>query len=256
MKRLMVALAAALMVLGSNAFAVEESFNNDASFKKSEAPAVRNLSVDPFHFGVHVGMGFGSYWDYPSDLLGKNDWFNVGFDLGCAFNTRINRYLSVVPELNFGMVISSRDLGDDVSENRGAYGINIPVAVRFTPTRQFYLEAGARMAFNFASSHTYSGSDALGRTVSISASETDGFVWEAKTFIPSLIFGLGGTFKVNSHHDIDVGARFNLDVGGIEKHDDIYFIVDDQWKSVKNKTKVWNIQIVVNYYFGSPLSSF
>ncbi len=243
------------MGFGSNAFADEDNFN-DASAKKSEAPAVRNLSVDPFHFGVHVGMGFGSYWDYPSDLLGKNDWFNVGFDLGCTFNTRINRYLSVVPELNFGMVISSRDLGDDVSENRGAYGINIPVAVRFTPTRQFYLETGVRMAFNFASSHTFSGSDFYGNSVSVSASETDGFVWEAKTFVPSLIFGLGGTFRENSHHDIDVGARFVLDVGGIEKYDDIYLTDGKQRMSVKNKAKVWNIQIVFNYYFGSPLSSF
>ena len=244
------------MGFGSNAFADEDNFN-DASAKKSEAPAVRNLSVDPFHFGVHVGMGLGSYWDYPSKYFGSNDWLSVAADLGCVFNIRINRYLRVVPELNLGLVLISRDLGDEVSENRVAYGFKIPAAIRFTPTRQFYLETGVRMAFNFASSHTFSGSDFYGNSVSVSASEAgNSYVWEAKTFVPSLIFGLGGTFRENSHHDIDVGARFVLDVGGIEKYDDIYLTDGKQRMSVKNKAKVWNIQIVFNYYFGSPLSNF
>ena len=256
MKRFLATLAVALMGFGVNAFAVEENFDNDTTFKKSETPAVRNLSVNPFYVGIHVGLGFGGYWDYPSEYLGSNEWMNVAFDLGCTFNIRVNRYLSVVPELGFGMIISSRDAGSvsyyDVSENRGAYGFKIPVTVRFNPHRQFYLETGARMSLNFASSHTLSGSDIDGNTISLSKSGN----WKAKSFVPSLIFGLGGTFKVNSQRDIDVGTRFILDVGGIEKNDDIYFVTDDGVGSVKNKTKVWNIQIVVNYYFGSLLSSF
>ena len=267
MKRCIMTLAAVLMCFSMNAFAEDDGYGNDvpvasektasvyrdfSSAGKSETSAARDLSVDPFHFGVHMGIGLGGYWDYP-DLLGENDWFNVGFDVGCAFNIRVNQYLRVVPELNFGLVVSSRDLGDDISENRGAYGINIPVAVRFTPTRQFYLETGARMAFNFASSHTYSGSDYLGRSVSKSASEIGGFVWEAKTFVPSLIFGLGGTFKASSSRDIDVGARFVLDLGGIEKYDNLYVTDGYRLGIVENKTKMWNIQLVVNYYFGSLL---
>ena len=235
MKRFFATMAAALMGFCPNAFAVDDP------------------PVDPFITGVHVGLGFGGYWDYPSEYLGSDEWMNVAFDLGCAFNIRVNQYLSVVPELGFGMIISSRDAGSvsyyDVSENRGAYGVKIPVAVRFTPHRQFYLETGARMSLNFASSHTLSGSDIDGNTISISRSGN----WKPKSFVPSLIFGLGGTFRADDHHDIDVGARFVLDVGGIEKYDDIYFTVDDQIGSVKNKTKVWNIQIVVNYYFGTRL---
>ena len=232
MKRFFATMAVALMGFCPNAFAVDDP------------------PVDPFLVGVHVGMGLGGYWDYPSEYLGSNEWMNVAFDLGCAFNIRVNRYLSVVPELNFGMVISSRDAGSvsyyDVSENRGAYGFKIPVAVRFTPNRQFYLEAGARMNINFASSDSFSGSDIDGNMISVSGGSSD---WEAETFVPSLIFGLGGTFIAAPNRDIDVGARFILDVGGIEKNDKIY----SEHGVVKNKTKVWNVQVVVNYYFGTRL---
>ncbi|WP_290764069.1 hypothetical protein [Fibrobacter sp. UBA4297] len=101
------------------------------------------------------------------------------------------------------------------------------------------------MSFNVASSHTFSGSDIDGNTISLSKSGN----WKPKTFVPSLIFGLGGTFRANDRHDIDVGARFILDVGGIEKYDEIYV----EHNTVKNKTKVWNVQIAVNYYFGTRL---
>ena len=238
MKRFIVALAIALMGFNSSALAVEEP------------------PVDPLLVGIHAGMGLGGYWDYPSEYLGNNDWMVVAFDVGCAFNIRVNRYLRVVPELNLGVGIASRDAGSvsyyDVSENRGAYGLNIPVAVRFTPHRQFYLEAGAGLNLNFASSHSFSGSDINGNTISVSKSGGM-FSWKAETFVPSLIFGLGGSFRADSYHDIDVGARFIFDVGGIEKYDDIYFTIDDQLGSVKNKTKVWCIQLVVNYYFGTRL---
>ena len=149
--------------------------------------------------------------------------------------------------MNLGLVLISRDLGDEVSENRVAYGFKIPASIRFTPTRQFYLETGVRMAFNFASSHTFSGSDFYGNSVSVSASETDGFVWEAKTFVPSLIFGLGGTFRENSHHDFDIGARFNLDVGGIEKYDDIY-LTDGKIKPKCGIYRLFSITILVHRY--------
>ncbi|WP_290764067.1 hypothetical protein [Fibrobacter sp. UBA4297] len=89
MKRLVATLAVVLMNICPNTFAVDDP------------------PVDSFITGVHVGIGLGGYWDYPSEYLGSNDWMNVALDLGCVFNIRVNRYLSVVPELGFGMIISS-----------------------------------------------------------------------------------------------------------------------------------------------------
>ena len=167
----------------------------------------------------------------------------LAFDLGGVLKYRVNDMLAVVPELNIGFIHSSRKVaegywygGYNINETRLLVNLNIPVTVRFTPVPYAYLEAGLRMNFNFATGHSLDASDqSTGQTFDSENLDT----WEVKTFVPSVVAGLGGTIKVKNH-EMDLGLRLNLDVSGIQK--------DNKYYGMEDNSKIWNIQFVLNYY--------
>ena len=204
-----------------------------------------------FRFGGHFGGGVGFYWDYPSEL-GDNDWLGVVFDLGVLFKYPISNLFALAPEVNFGFNMTSRKIGEgsvrfsdySVNESRTLLDVNIPLMLRCTPVQYFYVEAGVRLNFNLATWHSlqenYDNSDLY------NDKSRDLDEWKVNAFVPSLVFGLGGS--VNSHgHDLDVGLRFVLDVRGIEKEKKSYSY--DYMKSFENNTKIFAIQFIFNYYF-------
>ena len=272
MKKLMIVSALA-MCLGVNAFAEDDGYGNDipparqegtvddgygnklpeygqstTEYKSyGEARSSSGKSSDAqVRFGGHFGMGLGAYWDYPSqtEYLGKNDWLGVTMDLGGVVKYRVNNLLSVVPELNFGLNVTAREIasgsswyyGDyKVNETRVLFNINIPLTLRLTPVPNFYVEAGGRVSFNLGTSHTQDYYDANGESIDVPDSYRKLEDWEVKTFVPSVVAGLGGSVG-----QLDFGARLILDVGGIEKNDKI--------EDFENNTKNWTIQLLVNYY--------
>lgn len=299
MKKLILASAIAAMCLSSNAFAEDDGYGNDIppartegtvddgygnklpsnepeykSFEEARASSNGNSSSPALNFGFHFGFGGGPYLDYPTDTLvlqhiGENDWTNISFDLGGMVKYRVNSLLSVVPELNLGITIASRDKGKgfdwyygpyQVSEQRVLVNLNLPLMLRVTPHPNFYVEAGARINFNLGTSHSYEYFDSKGEPLvdeyedQISKELEE---WKVKTFIPSVVGGLGGTFRVNGH-ELDFGLRVIYDLIGVEEDDKIDFY-DKQNKKfltnekgdkivVNNDTRMLTIQMVLNYY--------
>ena len=297
MKNLMIASAIALMCLGTNAFAEDDGYGNDIPPARVEgtvddgygnklpanepeyksygdARASSNSGSPDFNIGFHFAFGACPYLDYPTDSLvldhlGENEWTNFSFDLGAIFKYRIHRFVSIAPEVNLGINIASRDKGRgfdwyygpyQVSEQRVLFSVNIPLMLRFTPIPSFYIEGGARVNFNLGTTHSYEYYDPNGeqlrdeyeQTISKELEE-----WKAKTFVPSVIGGLGGTFKVNGS-DLDFGLRVIYDLSGIEADDKIDFFDKKKNEFLKNEkgekvvvnndTRMLIIQLVLNYY--------
>ena len=229
-----------------------KSLEKDNSIKhESEYKSYDKEVSNVFRFGGHFGGGVGFYWDYPSEL-GDNDWLGVVFDLGVLFKYPINNLFAIVPEVNFGFNMTSRKVGDgsvrfsdySVNESRTLLDVNIPLMLRCTPVQYFYVEAGVRLNFNLATWHSlqenYDNSDLY------NDKSRDLDEWKVNAFVPSLVFGLGGS--VNSHgHDLDVGLRLVLDVRGIEKENKLYDY--DYMKSIENNSKIIAVQFIFNYYF-------
>ena len=268
MKKLMIASAIALMCFSANAFAEDDGYGNDIptareegtvddgygnklpssgesefkSFTDARSSSNGNSQSRQLNIGGHFGFGLGTYWDYPV-AFGSNDWFGMAFDLGGVLKYRVNDMLAVVPELNIGFIHSSRKVAEgywygayNINETRLLVNLNIPVTARFTPVPYAYLEAGLRMNFNFATGHSKDASDqSTGQTFDSENLDT----WEVKTFVPSVVAGLGGTIKVKNH-EMDLGLRLNLDVSGIQK--------DNKYYGMEDNSKIWNIQFVLNYY--------
>lgn len=291
MKKLMIASAIALMCFSANAFAEDDGYGNDIPAARSEGtvddgygnklPASNepeyksfeearssskggDVNQKPLSLAGHFGIGLGSYWDYPSEYLGDNDWLGISMDFGIAFKYRITPMLSFVPELNLGFVITSREVASGsswwygdyrVDETRVLFDINIPVTVRFTPLPMFYVEAGGRVSFNLATSHTLDYYDEDGNSIDVPSRYSDLDEWKVKTFVPSVIGGFG--FTINKQ--LEIGARFIMDLGGIEDDDKIFLYdtkKDDFVRDANgdprvetNGTKNWTIQVVGNYYF-------
>lgn len=232
-----------------------KSFEKDNSIKhESEYKSYDKEVSNALRFGGHFGGGVGFYWDYPSEL-GDNDWLGVVFDLGVVFKYPINNLFAVAPEVNFGFNVSSRKIGEGsvkysdytINEMRTLFDVNIPLMFRYTPIQYFFVEAGMRLNFNLGTCHSahydYDSSD-LYKSKSEDMDE-----WKVNALVPSLVFGLGGSFNTHGH-DMDVGLRFVLDVRGIEKESKWYGYDDSgNIKSLENNTKILAIQFVFNYYF-------
>lgn len=264
MKKLMIASAIAMMCFSANAFAEDDGYGNEVpsawndgtvddgygnklpsnqseykSFGEARAAAGNNQSRQ-FNIGGHFDLGVGGYWDYPK--WQKNSWISVSFDLGGVFKYRINNLLSVVPELNLGFTHTSRNQGEydgrDIDETRMLFNINIPVTARVTPIQHFYAEAGFRLNFNLATSHTMDLASS-GDYYYDDSRSVDLDKWNASTVVPSIVVGLGGTIR-SKNHDMDLGLRLVLDLTTIEGDDIPY------WGKIE--TKQWAIQFVMNYY--------
>lgn len=285
MKKLMIASAIAMMCFSANAFAEDDGYGNEVpsawndgtvddgygnklpsnqseykSFGEARAAAGNNQSRQ-FNIGGHFDLGIGGYWNYPDEFaqwMGDNSWISISFDLGGVFKYRINNMLSVVPEVSLGFTHTSRKVdeyydGRDIDETRMLFNINIPVTARVTPMPYFYAEAGFRLNFNLATSHTLdlaSSGDYYDDSRSLDLDK-----WKASTVVPSLVVGLGGTIR-SKNHDMDLGLRFVLDLTTIEEDDTIYwknssgYLSDSNGKPITSKieTKQWAIQFVMNYY--------
>ena len=280
MKNFILASAIALMGVASNAFAEDDGYGNDmpvvaeevnqnsgdgygnstpedkgGEFKSFANTNTRDVNgtKGPFGFGAHVDVGLAGYWDYPSKYIGKNDWFGAEFDLGFVFKYRFNQMFSVAPEVNFGVNFISRELSSgyswghgeySVKEVRTLYSINLPILGRFNPTKQFFLEAGMDLNFILGTGH------------SVQATADDGYSdsedideWEASSFIPSLVVGLGGIFE-KAGHEYEIGLRFVLDLSSVHKWNK-YLARNDagDFFVVTDNTKIWAVQLVMSYYF-------
>ena len=255
MKRFNLVAVFAIFCLGSNALA-------------------RGVSEPILRIGVHVGIGTTGYWDYPSEsLVGSDDWGGVAADLGGVFKFRINDILNFITELNFGLNVVSRDIA--FGRNRQTYytqeetrtilKTDLPLLIRVWPLEYGFFDAGVQINANFWSTSNKEYHDADGNSLQSVSGDLE--TWKVRTNVTSLVFGfgLGGVIG-------DLGFRFILDLDRIHKNDKISYYNDgkeiypyDEYVKIKseknipgpsekptvfeNKTKIWTLQFVVNYYF-------
>ena len=281
MKKLMLASAIAMMCFSANAFAEDDGYGNDIpsnnieykSFEEARASSSGGSYLPAFNVGVHFGIGAGMYWDYPTneymlEYYGKNDWVSISFDIGGVAKYRVSNFLSIVPELNLGINVTSREIGRGstwfygdykVEETRTLINLNVPLTLRLTPVPFAYVEAGARFNMNLGTSHTRDYYDSDGERLKTWGGDDiqdELEEWKVKMFVPSFVAGFGGTIRVAGGHEMDLGVRLILDLVGIEKDDQVNFKVDGEDVKiagrnvvVENKTKMWAIQFAMNYYF-------
>ena len=228
-------------------------------------------------FGLHLGIGFASLANYPTDKdfvrqYGENEWLGVSGDIGLIIKFPLNPILSFVPELNFGMTYLSEEIkgagGNDyywgeykVDDAKTLYNINIPLMLRLQAPF-VYLEGGARLSFNIDTDHEYEYKypdgtkikyiDKNGEEKTLKRDAED--EWKVKTFIPSVVAGIGTTFFA-SGLQCDLGLRFIWDLRGVEEKDkEVYaFEVDNKnyyvAKLVENESSLFSIQLVFNVFF-------
>ncbi|MBQ5464351.1 MAG: PorT family protein [Fibrobacter sp.] len=303
MKKFILASTIAMMCLSANAFAEDDGYGNDIPAAREEGtvddgygnklPANEpeyktygearsssgNVSSPVLNLGLHIGFGFGSLLSYPSHPLyteykGKKDeWDNYSIDFGGIIKYRVNSLLTIVPEVNLGFGISSREIdrGYDwkwseykVNESRMFMNVNVPIAFRLTPIQYLYLEAGARLNFNVGTSHSNDYTDKDGNPYMVYDPESGTekqysqklSEWKVNTFIPSVIAGVGGSFKMKGR-DFDFGIRFSWDLVGLEKDNEVEFIDENnqfvkdengEKLVVKEETKWMSFQFIMNFY--------
>ena len=226
--------------------------------------------------GIHLGVGFAFLANYPTDKdfvrqYGDNEWLGVSTDIGFILKFPLNPILSFVPEINFGLAYLSEEIkdagGEDyfwgeykVNDAKTLYNINIPLMLRLQAPF-VYLEGGVRLSFNFDTDHEYEYTDKEGnplkyydfddgdyKTVKRDAEDD----WEVKTFIPSVVAGLGTSFLAIGLQ-CDLGLRFIWDLRGVEEKDkDIYALENQKLriaKVVENESSLFSIQLVFNVFF-------
>lgn len=250
MKRFFFVAVIALMCFGTNAFSKE----------LPEALA---------RFGVHFGIGTTGYWDYPPQfLVGSDDWGGVAVDLGGVFKLNINETVNFLLELNLGLNATEREISQKSTrhgvysqvESRTIYKLSMPLLLRIKPLDFLFVDAGVQFNSNLASFSGKEYKDEKGN--SIASPKADLVEWKVKGETTSLVFGLS-----LGNHMGELGARFVLDMDRIHKNDKIVFyddgdeiyLYDDYVKQssgnktatpfvTENKTKIWSLQFVVNYY--------
>lgn len=298
MKKLFIASAIAMMCLSANAFAEDDGYGNEIPAARSEGTiddgygnklpsnepeyksfdearsSARNGQRPKLQLGIHLGIGYGGIYDYPTDQdfledFEENEWGGLSWDIGLVLKYRLNPLISFVPEVNLGVYYLSEEIkGSEaydtywkwykVNDTRTLVNLNVPLALRLT-VPYVYLEAGARLNFNFVTSHDYEYTDENGNALEYydredgeykKATQKADDEWKVKTFIPSLMAGLGTTFLVNGH-ECDLGVRVFWDLIGIEDKDKLFYEVDDTryLKVVEDTSKLFSVQFVFNYFF-------
>jgi hypothetical protein len=214
--------------------------------------------------------------NYPTDKefvrqYGDNEWIGVSGDIGLILKFPLNPILSFVPELNFGMAYLSEEIkdagGDDyfwgeykVNDAKTLYNINIPLMLRLQAP-YVYLEGGVRLSFNIDTDHEYEYTDKDGNPLKYYDYEDDDYKtvkrdaedeWKVKTFIPSIVAGLGTTFLA-SGLQCDLGLRFIWDLRGIEENDKEIYAMENKKlriaKVIENESSLFAIQLVLNMFF-------
>ena len=226
--------------------------------------------------GFHLGIGAAFLANYPTDKefvrqYGDNEWIGVSGDIGLILKFPLNPILSFVPELNFGMAYLSEEIkdagGDDyfwgeykVNDAKTLYNINIPLMLRLQAP-YVYLEGGVRLSFNIDTDHENEYTDKDGNPLKYYDYKDDDYKtvkrdaedeWKVKTFIPSIVAGLGTTFLA-SGLQCDLGLRFIWDLRGIEENDkEIYAMENKELriaKVIENESNLFAIQLVLNMFF-------
>lgn len=226
--------------------------------------------------GIHLGIGAAFLANYPTDKefvrqYGDNEWIGVSGDIGLILKFPLNPILSFVPELNFGMAYLSEEIkdagGDDyfwgeykVNDAKTLYNINIPLMLRLQAP-YVYLEGGVRLSFNIDTDHEYEYTDKDGNPLKYYDYDDDDYKtvkrdaedeWKVKTFIPSIVAGLGTTFLA-SGLQCDLGLRFIWDLRGIEENDKEIYAMENKKlriaKVIENESNLFAIQLVLNMFF-------
>lgn len=226
--------------------------------------------------GIHLGIGAAFLANYPTDKefvrqYGDNEWIGVSGDIGLILKFPLNPILSFVPELNFGMAYLSEEIkdagGDDyfwgeykVNDAKTLYNINIPLLLRLQAP-YVYLEGGVRLSFNIDTDHEYEYTDKDGNPLKYYDYKDDDYKtvkrdaedeWKVKTFIPSIVAGLGTTFLA-SGLQCDLGLRFIWDLRGIEENDKEIYAMENKKlriaKVIENESNLFAIQLVLNMFF-------
>lgn len=230
------------------------------------------------HMGFHFGMGTTGYWDTPPKfLVDEEDWSGIASDVGLVFKLNINETLNLLLELDLGFNGVFRDVSFVASKQDGSYKVdykveesrtifkwNVPILFRFWPVDFVYVDAGAQLNYCLGTAHTKDYKDDEGHAIRLAESRRESLEkWEVKGEVTSLVIGFGlGSLQG------DLGVRFILDLDRIRKNDEIRYYdngseliaYDDYVKSssgknlakpivAENKTKMWTIQFVVNYFF-------
>lgn len=226
--------------------------------------------------GVHLGAGFSFVANYPTDKdfvrqYGDNEWVGASVDLGLILKFPLNPIISFVPEINFGITYLSEEIkGADgydeywheykVNDAKTLYNVNIPLMLRLQ-VPYVYLEGGVRLSFNFDTDHEYEYTDKDGNQLKYYDYEDGDYKavkrdaedeWKVKTFIPSVVTGLGTTFLAGGLM-CDLGLRFIWDLRGIEEKDKEIYGYDLQKysvaKVVENESSIFSLQFVFNVFF-------
>lgn len=225
------------------------------------------------HMGFHFGMGTTGYWDTPPKfLVDEEDWSGIASDVGLVFKLNINETLNLLLELDLGFngvfrdlsVVYKQNYSYKVEESRTIFKLNMPILFRFWPVDFVYVDAGAQLNYCLGTAYSKDYKDDEGHKIRAAESRRESLEkWEVKGEVTSLVIGFGlGSLQG------DLGVRFILDLDRIRKNDEIRYYdngseliaYDDYVKSssgknlakpivAENKTKMWTIQFVVNYFF-------
>ena len=202
-----------------------------------------------YNLGARISLGLADFFNTPTVIneTGAEEdaykgWMGVQVSLGFIFNYHINNMFSIVPELNFevrdyfsnadGYWPVYDDYGDfagyatDVQYNLRQFNLNIPVMVRYNPTPQIFVEAGAAFTVNLYADYALTSDE-----YDVDQTLDD---WECSSTIIALQFGAGYTLGIGNNKFGDIGARFVLDMTKLS----------DEMKD----TKTWSLQFFVTGY--------
>lgn len=240
-----------------------------AAVRTETAPASSSSGNDFFdktlNLAWHLGFGFNSLHSTPTEyedyhLSDPNEGMSgAHVSLGVFSLIHINSMFSVAPELEFTFRFLSQTLDEfnwwgetyKIEKNLYMFDFDIPVTVRFNPVHFLYVEAGAQLAFNLASGSDYTLTRVSdGATLSsLSTEDTEESSWKSESVFFSLVFGVGGTFEWNLKN-YDVGIRLIYDVTNLHKNNkDIVQVDETTVVAVTDESKMWALQLVVNYWF-------
>lgn len=251
--------------VGSNESAAESAPASDVEYKSmddKDKKVSRNegemasLFDRQFNIGGKLSLGYAGFWNKQMNVTVDpitgattetdpfKGWMGVQGSLGVIFNYHINSFLSIVPEFTFEIrnYFSDADgyyyvtytdaygypasgWADDVQYNLRQYNILVPVMVRYNPTPELYIEAGASIAINLGAEFALT-SDAYG----IDQTEDS---WECEDMNYAVAFGAGYTLSLGNNKFGDIGGRVSLDLNGLEK---------------ENNTRAWSFQLIITGY--------
>ena len=254
----------------------DESSFEDVSYRDLDADKKQEEKKpgffdDPFHVGVHLGIGYAGTWNnenaygmyyepnsgelYLAEKDPYNGYNGILADFGVILNYHLGKYLSVVPEINFRIIDYFRESdcwylkvthndgtqeAAPLDENMMMMDLNVPLVLRVTPAPVFFIDLGAEANVNFTTKYSLSNDD-------YDYEEDMGGVWKARRFMWGIVFGAGTTLDVDGLF-FDIGARAVIDMSAFEEDQLVdMFAMNGTYRNPVG-TRMWGIQLVLNYY--------